>query len=102
MPTDPNSNLIKEIKTLLEGYTTYQIIAVLATQTRKLQPLNAFIPMYWTANDVQHQAYDNGIELNEEQVFQVMDLIDQKFDAEIGINWDVISDRIGQLFPPKK
>lgn len=52
----------------------------------------------WGANDIQSVAdCDFDAELTSEQVEQVMDVVVAGYDANIGINWEVISIAIEQV-----
>lgn len=48
----------------------------------------------WREEDVQGQAGEMGIELDDEEVLEVLNLMVRTFDATIGINWDVIASAI--------
>ena len=48
----------------------------------------------WLSGDVEHQADLRGIDLTDDQIKEVMELIVNKHDAEIGINWTVIDEAI--------
>jgi hypothetical protein len=48
---------------------------------------------------VYQQAEDDGVELNDEQAFWVLQRIKSDHDAGTGCNWDVISSLIGQVAP---
>ena len=52
----------------------------------------------WNVEDVQEQRPD----LNHEQSCKVLEFISRKFDAEIGINWDVIDCAADYLFPQEQ
>ena len=52
----------------------------------------------WNVDDVQQQRPD----LNNEQACEVLEFISRKFDAEIGINWDVIDCAADYLFPEEQ
>jgi len=49
------------------------------------------IAVIWSISDVQMQAEIDGIELSDEQAVAVLQNIEQRHDAEVGVNWDVIS-----------
>lgn len=44
----------------------------------------------WCAEDVVSQATSQGIKLTEEQVFNVLNRAEARFDACLGISWDVL------------
>lgn len=48
----------------------------------------------WGIEDIFCQAENDGIKLTKKQAINVMDSIVENFDANIGINWEVISDAI--------
>lgn len=50
-----------------------------------------FIRVLWNREDVISAAERNDIKITEDEVLQVIDKIEQTFDANIGVNWDVIS-----------
>jgi hypothetical protein len=52
----------------------------------------------WSVEDVQNQRPD----LNHEQSVEVLALIAHNFDANIGINWDVIDSAAHYLFPQEE
>jgi hypothetical protein len=52
----------------------------------------------WNVDDVQVHRPD----LNHEQSCKVLEFISRKFDAEIGINWDVIDCAADYLFPQEQ
>lgn len=56
-----------------------------------------YIEDNWGAEDIESQAESDGVELTDEQVEEVMEEIVESFDAEIGINWDVISSAIDHV-----
>ena len=45
----------------------------------------------WSSEDVLHQAEQDKVELTEEQAIEILEILEHKHDATIGINWDVIS-----------
>jgi hypothetical protein len=45
----------------------------------------------WCVDDVREQAEEMGINLSREKAEEIVERIDQKHDATIGINWDVIN-----------
>jgi hypothetical protein len=56
----------------------------------------------WHEFDIQSVAEDNhDTTLTPEQMLKVMELIIQSFDANIGIDWEVISSAIDQILEEK-
>ena len=49
------------------------------------------IAIKWCTEDVLYQADNLGIELTEDQADDILESLEHKHDATIGINWDVIS-----------
>jgi hypothetical protein len=49
------------------------------------------IEIKWNTDDVIMQADAMNIELTEEQADDILESLENKHDANIGINWDVIS-----------
>ena len=61
-----------------------------------------YIRVFWNKEDIICQDRANhveidGVELTEEQVSEVVYNIEQSFDANIGVNWDVISEHISEV-----
>jgi hypothetical protein len=57
----------------------------------------------WHEEDIQGVAEDNhDTTLTPEQMLKVMELIIESFDANIGIDWEVIDSAIGQVLEEKK
>jgi len=48
------------------------------------------IAIIWTIDDVFQQAQDSGVSLSIEEAKRVLNYLDRKHDATIGISWDVI------------
>ena len=58
-----------------------------------------FVQNLWQTEYVQQVATDHHeIELTFDECIQVFDYIGETFDAEIGMNWDTISEAIRTLF----
>jgi len=53
-----------------------------------------YIRVFWQKEDVISQAKNLGYELTDEEANDIMYNIEQSFDANIGVNWDVISEHI--------
>ena len=51
----------------------------------------------WSVDDIQMQAEQMDIELTDEQAQHVLDAVDHRFDACMGINWDVIACHIDEV-----
>lgn len=69
--------------------------------------MSRVISIKWSTDDVLHQAKEDSVELTEEQAIEILEILDRKHDATIGINWDVISSHIDMYLhpydpPPKK
>lgn len=56
-----------------------------------------YIRVLWNKEDVTNIAERNDIELTDEQVSEVIYNIEQSFDANIGVNWDVIANNIDNV-----
>ena len=52
------------------------------------------IAAVWSTDDVLAVAEQNGFEITEDDAEEVLELIDQNHDANVGINWDGISDHL--------
>ena len=48
----------------------------------------------WTVEDVKAQACDEGYKISDDEARSVLDTLEHQYDANIGINWDVISDEL--------
>ncbi len=54
-----------------------------------------FIKVFWNKEDIEVSAQSRfNITLTEEQVNEVVESIENSFDANVGVNWDVIADNI--------
>lgn len=51
----------------------------------------------WTVSDVMSHAAEQNIECNEEQAKEILKDIVKFHDANVGINWDVISEHLNSL-----
>ncbi len=51
----------------------------------------------WCADDVKNQAEDDGVEITDDQVKEVLVSMQSSHDASIGISWDVISTLIDEV-----
>lgn len=58
--------------------------------TRKHYSDTDRIILVWGIDDVIAKASDNGIELTDEEAWDILSHIESKHDASIGVNWDVI------------
>jgi hypothetical protein len=56
------------------------------------------IEIKWSTEDVLLQAENAGFELTEDQADEILESLKDNHDANIGINWDVISFYIGDYF----
>lgn len=54
-----------------------------------------YIRVFWNKEDIEVSAQSRfDITLTEEQVNEVVESIESSFDANVGVNWDVIADNI--------
>lgn len=51
----------------------------------------------WHVEDVQGYATDNGVELTADEAHEVMRMMANGFDANLGVNWEVIGAYIDQF-----
>lgn len=49
-----------------------------------------FIFIEWQRDDITMRAEELGIELNEDQIWDILSCLQSNHDASVGINWDVI------------
>lgn len=57
---------------------------------------NGYISIGWDIEDIKDRASDKGIKLTDEQAHNILDIAYKRFDANIGINWDVIDTYIDE------
>jgi hypothetical protein len=50
----------------------------------------------WHIEDIKMQGENMGFELSDDDCFQIMEMIADSFDANLGINWDVIDCAINE------
>jgi hypothetical protein len=62
-----------------------------------MKQLTTKIKIEWTSEDVIYRAKDDGIELTHDQVSDVLDMMVDDHDANVGINWDFISRCINEV-----
>ncbi len=55
------------------------------------------ISIVWCADDVIQTAKEKGVELTDRQISDVLSLMQDKHDATIGMNWDVIGYLIDEV-----
>jgi len=91
-------------RSLKEGGTTYtnagdivfnairDNIVKVAAELQEKETVGEF-----TIEDIYSQAEERGIKLTEEQGLDIMNYLQHNFDANIGINWDVISLAIKEI-----
>jgi hypothetical protein len=56
----------------------------------------------WHIDDVVGCGIDNGVDLSEDEVMEVMQMIAKRFDANLGINWEVIEAYIIYRYVPMR
>lgn len=56
-----------------------------------------FIRVLWNKDDIINTAFNLGVTLTDEQVDEVVDNIEHRFDANIGVNWNIIEYHIKNL-----
>lgn len=57
---------------------------------KNFKPEDVVAVPIWQVDDVLHQAKEKGIEITKEQAEEVLDRIDRKQDANLGITWTTI------------
>jgi len=75
-----------------------QVKTIIQDLTENHNPNEHLMISSWTVGDIQGQADDIGVELSDDEAIEVMEYIERYFDACVGINWDVISNAITELF----
>ena len=58
---------------------------------------NGYVGVYWTVEDIKHQAVQDGEELTDLEADEVKEYLAHKFDANEGINWETISLAINHI-----
>ena len=48
----------------------------------------------WSIGDIEMKCQELGLDINTDNTDEIIDYLDNTFDASIGINWDVIEDAI--------
>lgn len=56
----------------------------------------------WQELDIKDKAEEMGIELTDDEVSEVAENIERSFDAEFGINWEVIATHIDMFDQDRK
>lgn len=56
-----------------------------------------FIRVLWNKDDIINTAFNLGVTLTDEQVDDVANAIEHRFDANIGVNWNVIEYHINNI-----
>jgi len=55
------------------------------------------IACIWSVEDVHFQAKQDEVKVTDEQAVEVLELVHRKMDANLGINWDVLSEGISTI-----
>ena len=55
-----------------------------------LRELGYLVDVLWSKDDIRQQASNNDIKLTEDDVNEIAERIQHRFDADLGINWDNI------------
>jgi len=58
-----------------------------------------YLPTLWGIDDVKDQAEERGFEITDEQAWEVLERMDRRHDASIGITWDTIDAELDDLDP---
>ena len=57
---------------------------------KRYNPNDVVAVAIWCVEDVLAEAKERGIAINKEQAGEILDMIDRKQDASLGISWDTI------------
>ena len=80
------------MKAMLNGVDAYELIKYLRNERH-------YAISAWTIIDVKYQAEQIGFgEVSDDFCIEVLNMVDAKHDANIGINWDIIELWIRQLY----
>lgn len=60
------------------------------------------ISITWHIDDVLQQAADDEVEITEDEAREILQLLESEHDANVGINWEVISIWISTYMRDKK
>jgi len=63
---------------------------------------NCWLAEWWHIDDVIDQAESHGEQLTEQEAKDVLGMVSQKHDCNIGINWDVIDYWIDQIIDERE
>jgi hypothetical protein len=77
--------------------TLKEVMAEMITLHKYMRGDELYLVIPWTSTDIELQADNEGFTLTDEEILQVMMDIDNNHDANLGINWETISEVIRNI-----
>lgn len=102
---DGSESMIESEEELLEAYYEKAVmgIEVGKIDLHEVADKTDLLSIFWNKQDIEYCAKDMlDIELTEDQISEIKYNIEQSFDAEIGINWDVIKCQIQMVIDERR
>jgi ribosomal protein S8 len=65
-------------------------------QAKEVLKNHGYIAAFWNKEDIEARAEEMEVTLTKEQVQTIADNIERSFDANVGVNWDVITYHIDE------
>lgn len=99
---DGSESMIESEEELLEAYYEKAIMGIEVGQLdfHDLAKKQDIIPVFWSRNDIVD--FESDEELTNKEVDEIFEELAQYHDAEIGINWDVITSYKQQKIDERK
>jgi hypothetical protein len=66
-------------------------------EIKRIDPNEHVCVIIWSVPDVLEQAKERGIKISKKEAEEILDRMENKHDATIGINWDTIDSYLGEL-----
>lgn len=102
---DDSESMIESEEELLEAYYEKAVmgIEVGKIDLHEVADKTDLLSIFWNKQDIEYCAKDMlDIELTEDQISEIKYNIEQSFDAENGINWDVIKCQIQMVIDERR
>lgn len=102
---DGSESMIESEEELLEAYYEKAVmgIEVGKIDLHEVADKTDLLSIFWNKQDIEYCAKDMlDIELTEDQISEIKYNIEQSFDAENGINWDVIKCQIQMVIDERR
>lgn len=92
-PQKTESILRQSLKDVLER----EILDEYDSYTLETENAEEHIHFGWSINDVISAAEEDDIELNDKETKKVLAIIKHRYNAELGVNWDVLKSTIAEV-----